>query len=64
MLTLSKLSLLACIEPDKDHIRKVNKEIDLLNYQEDLPENVLRVLGYDPETSRVFLAHELIRVSI
>lgn len=63
MLTLGKLALLAHDSTNTNLFDKVNKEINLIIYQEDLPEIVLSAFGYDFETMRVFLPAELIRVS-
>lgn len=62
MLTLGKLALLASSNNDPNILEKVNKELTLIGYQEDLPEVVLSSFGYDFETMRVFLPAELIRV--
>ncbi|XKL69512.1 hypothetical protein PGB90_007281 [Kerria lacca] len=64
MLTLGKLALLAHDSTNTNLFDKVNKEINLIIYQEDLPEIVLSAFGYDFETMRVFLPAELIRFYI
>lgn len=64
MLTLGKLALLAYSHSDSSVFDKVNREINLLSYQEDLPDAVISAFGYDFETMRVFLPPELIRVRV
>lgn len=64
MLTLGKLALLAYSHSDSSVFEKVNREINLLSYQEDLPDAVISAFGYDFETMRVFLPPELIRFYI
>lgn len=63
MLTLGKLALLASANNDPIIMEKVNKELALIGYQEELPEVLLNAFSYDFDTMRVFLPAELIRVS-
>lgn len=61
---MGKLASLAYSCSDAALLERINAELNLLSYQEDLPEAVLTAFGYDFETVRVFLPAELIRVSL
>lgn len=65
MLSLAKLALLASDEQrDKveDQVQSLNADLDLVSYQEELPEVVLSSYGYDVERLRVLTPTELVKV--
>jgi len=65
MLSLAKLALLASDEhPQKveEAVSVMNRDLDLVVYQEELPEVVLSSYGYDVERLRVLTPTELIKV--
>jgi hypothetical protein len=65
MLSLAKLALLASVEePDKVEVEmhNLNTDLDLVSYQEELPEIVLSAYGYDVERLRVLTPTELVKV--
>jgi nuclear pore complex protein Nup133 len=65
MLSLAKLALLASDEqPDKveEEVSTLNMNLDLVSYQEELPEIVLSSYGYDVERLRVLTPTELVKV--
>lgn len=67
MLSLAKLALLASDEhPQKveDAVSVMNRDLDLVVYQEELPEVVLSSYGYDVERLRVLTPTELIKVRL
>jgi len=67
MLSLAKLALLASDEhPQKveEAVSVMNRDLDLVVYQEELPEVVLSSYGYDVERLRVLTATELIQVRL
>jgi hypothetical protein len=66
MLSLAKLALLASDEhPQKvEAVSAMNRDLDLLVYQEELPEIVLSSYGYDVERLRVLTPTELIEVRL
>ena len=66
MLSLAKLALLASDEqPQKveEAVSVTNRDLDLVVYQEELPEVVLSSYGYDVERLRVLTPAELVKVS-
>ena len=65
MLSLTKLAFLASDdlkEKDRDHVKRIDNELALVAYQEELPTQVLTTYGYDVEKLRVFTPTELITV--
>jgi nuclear pore complex protein Nup133 len=65
MISLAKLALMASDEqPDKveEEISTLNTNLDLISYQEELPEIVLSSYGYDVERLRVLTPSELVKV--
>ena len=65
MLSLAKLALLASDEhPQKveEAVSVMNRDLDLVVYQEELPEVILSSYGYDVERLRVLTPTELIKV--
>ena len=65
MLSMAKLALLASDEhPHKieEEVSAMNTDLDLVAYQEELPEIVLSAYGYDVEMLRVLTPTELIKV--
>ena len=67
MLSLAKLSLLASDEQANkvdEGIQALNTQLDLVTYQEELPESVLLSYGYDTERLRVLTPAEIIKVSV
>jgi nuclear pore complex protein Nup133 len=65
MLSLAKLAVLASDEqPDKveEQVNSLNTDLDLVSYQEELPEVVLSSYGYDVERLRVLTPAEIIKV--
>jgi nuclear pore complex protein Nup133 len=67
MLSLAKLALLASNEhPQKveEDVSAMNRDLDLVVYQEELPEVVLSSYGYDVERLRVLTPAELVKVSV
>jgi hypothetical protein len=65
MLSLAKLALLTSYEqPDKveEQVQSLNTDLDLVSYQEELPEVVLSSYGYDVERLRVLTPTELVKV--
>lgn len=67
MLSLAKLALLASDEhPQKvdEAVSVMNRDLDLVVYQEELPEVILSSYGYDVERLRVLTPTELIKVRL
>ena len=64
MLTIGKLALLASGTQEGALFDRVNKAIDLISYQEDVPEIVFKTFDYNVDTMRVLLPQEIIRVCI
>jgi nuclear pore complex protein Nup133 len=65
MLSLAKLALMASDEqPDRveEEVSTMNMDLDLVSYQEELPEFVLSSYGYDVERLRVLTPTELVKV--
>jgi nuclear pore complex protein Nup133 len=65
MISLAKLALMASDEqPDKveEEVSNLNMNLDLVSYQEELPEIVLSSYGYDVERLRVLTPIELVKV--
>jgi nuclear pore complex protein Nup133 len=65
VLSLAKLALLASDEQPHTAEKEVctlNTELDLVLYQEELPDVVLSSYGYDIERMRVLTPTELIKV--
>jgi hypothetical protein len=65
MLSLAKIALMASNEePNKaeEEISTLNVNLDLVSYQEELPEIVLSFYGYDVERVRVLTPTELVKV--
>lgn len=63
MLSLAKLALLASDESEDnvtDYVKRIDNELALIAYQEDLPAQVLTTYGYDIEKLRVLVPRELI----
>ncbi|XP_012233561.2 nuclear pore complex protein Nup133 [Linepithema humile] len=63
MLSLSKLALLASDEPEDkvaDCVKTIDRQLILIAYQEDLPNQVLESYGYDTKKLRVLTPRELI----
>jgi hypothetical protein len=64
MLSLAKIALMASDEqPDKE-VSTLNMNLDLVSYQEELPEIVLSSYGYDVERLRVLTPTELVKVCV
>ncbi|XP_063979261.1 nuclear pore complex protein Nup133 [Diachasmimorpha longicaudata] len=62
-LSLSKLALLCSDEPEgeiADALERINSELELIAYQEELPNDVLETYGYDTDKLRVLKPVELI----
>jgi hypothetical protein len=67
MLSLAKLALLASDEHPQnveEEVSAMNRDLDLVVYQEELPEVVLSSYGYDIERLRVLTPTELVKVSV
>ncbi|XP_021913246.1 nuclear pore complex protein Nup133 [Zootermopsis nevadensis] len=67
ILSLAKLALLASDEQrDKveDQVQSLNADLDLVSYQEELPEVVLSSYGYDVERLRVLTPTELVKLYV
>jgi hypothetical protein len=66
MLSMAKLALLASDEQHpykiEEEVSAMNTDLDLVAYQEELPEIVLSAYGYDIEMLRVLTPTELIKV--
>lgn len=65
ILSLAKLALLASDDLEeevKDCVKRINNELALVAYQEELPTQVLTTYGYDVEKLQVFTPTELITV--
>lgn len=65
MLSLAKLAFLASDDLEeqvRSHVKKIDNELALVAYQEELPTQVLTTYGYDVEKLRVFTPTELITV--
>ncbi|XP_046481627.1 nuclear pore complex protein Nup133 isoform X1 [Neodiprion pinetum] len=63
MLSLSKLALFASDEPEDEVIEcveKINRDLELIAHQEEVPASVLASYGYDIEKLRVLTPTELI----
>ncbi|XP_050469604.1 nuclear pore complex protein Nup133 [Bombus huntii] len=63
ILSLAKLALLASDDLEeevKDCVKRINNELALVAYQEELPTQVLTTYGYDVEKLQVFTPTELI----
>lgn len=67
VISLAKLALMASDEqPDKveEEVSNLNMNLDLVSYQEELPEIVLSSYGYDVERLRVLTPTELVKLYI
>ncbi|XP_069672597.1 nuclear pore complex protein Nup133 isoform X3 [Periplaneta americana] len=67
MLSLAKLSLLAFDQQPEavdEEVQALNTELDLVLYEEELPETVLSAYGYDIERLRVLTPMELVKLYI
>ncbi|XP_067007277.2 nuclear pore complex protein Nup133 [Anabrus simplex] len=67
MLSFAKLALLASNEHSDttaNEIEKINSQLDLITYQEDLPETVLSAYGLSAEKIRVLTPTEMIQMYI
>ncbi|GFG32593.1 hypothetical protein Cfor_12358 [Coptotermes formosanus] len=67
MLSLAKLALLASDEHPQnveEEVSAMNRDLDLVVYQEELPEVVLSSYGYDIERLRVLTPTELVKLYI
>lgn len=66
MLSLAKLALFASDgleEEVEECVGRINKELELIAHQEELPATVLASYGYDIDKLRVLTPTELITVS-
>ncbi|CAG9859414.1 unnamed protein product [Phyllotreta striolata] len=66
VLSLSKLSKLAGITTSdtENFVENVNSRLDLINYQEELPDYVLQQFGYETVRPRVIEPHDLISLHV
>uniref|UniRef100_A0A1B0CE80 Nucleoporin Nup133/Nup155-like N-terminal domain-containing protein n=1 Tax=Lutzomyia longipalpis TaxID=7200 RepID=A0A1B0CE80_LUTLO len=63
ILSLAKLSFFASGE-SSEHIETINNELNLIEYQEQLPIAVLQAFGYDTDNPKVLKAEEIINLYI
>lgn len=65
MLSLAKLaSFVAADENLTTQIDKIDADLNVVEYQEQLSENLMAFFGYDIENQKVLRVEELINVSI
>lgn len=62
MLSLAKLSALAADSDMTVQVTEINSELSLIEYQEQLPENLLAAFGYETQQQKVLKAEEIINV--
>lgn len=64
MLSLAKLASFAADEDLTDQISLINAELQLIEYQMQIPTRLLSIYGYDTENPKVLKPEEIINVSI
>ncbi|KAF5282596.1 hypothetical protein FQA39_LY05003 [Lamprigera yunnana] len=62
MLSLSKLAKLAADEEDKSYIDFLDSQLELISFQEDVPDYVLQHYGYDTVNIKVIVPKDLIHL--
>lgn len=62
MLSLSKLAALAADEPDFGEQKEIEAHLNLCNYQETLPQNLVEYMGLDVNNMAVLSQSHLIKV--
>lgn len=64
MLSLAKLSAFASTGSDLSlQLETINAELNIVDYQEQLSDNILLAFGYDVEHQKVLKIEEIISVS-
>lgn len=64
MLSLGKLAKLACVNVDDDFVNGINKNLELIEIQEEIPDYVLDGFGYDTVKPSVISPKNLIYLYI
>lgn len=64
MLSLAKLAAFAAADSDLSlQVETINAELNIVDYQEQLSEQLLLAFGYDTEQQKVLKIEEIINVS-